>query len=237
MTRAPSRDDRETRPHGSGPGAITADGCAVEVYRRLQPAGEPELVHATVPAGAAVLDLGCGTGRVAVPLADLGHRVVGVDDSAEMLAQLSPDVDGVRSTIEDLHLAERFGAVLLASYLVNTPDAHPRAALLRSARRHLDGGGVLVGQWHPPAWFTSLRPGGRHAGALGEVGTELEVLDLTPDLLEAIVRYQVGDLRWEQWFRAARLDVADLDAALAAAGLRRIAWLTPDQEWWAAVIV
>jgi SAM-dependent methyltransferase len=227
--------DRGARAHGRGPGAITPDGCAVEVYRRLPPAGEAELVHGAVPAGAAVLDLGCGTGRIAAPLAALGHRVVGVDTSQEMLALVDPAVTAVRSSIEDLDLPERFAGVLMASHLVNTPDAEDRAALLAAAARHLAAGGVLVAQWHPPQWFDRLRPGGRHAGALGAVATELEVLELSRSGMEAVVRYRVGDLRWEQWFRAARLGIEALDADLAGAGLRRTAWLTPGREWFAAV--
>jgi SAM-dependent methyltransferase len=181
-----------------------------------------------------VLDLGCGVGRIAAPLAALGHRVVGVDESAAMLALLGPGVEAVRSRIEDLHLPTRFGGVLMAGHLVNVPD-DARGALLRTAARHLTSGGVLVAEWHPPAWFTRLRAGGRYGGTIGEVTTELEVLALTPDALEAVVRYAAGDLRWEQWFRAARLDVEALDDDLARAGLRRTAWLTPDEAWFAAV--
>jgi SAM-dependent methyltransferase len=221
---------------GAGPGAITPDGCAVEVYRRLPPAGEAELVHAAVPAGTAVLDLGCGVGRIAGPLTALGHPVVGVDESAAMLALLPAGVEPVGSRIDDLYLPTRFGAVLLASHLVNTPDAAARAALLDAAARHLAAHGVLVAQWNPPAWFARLRTGGRYSGALGDVGTELEVLALTPDVVQAVVRYSVDGLRWEQWFRAARLDVDALDAELAAAGLRRSGWLTADETWFAAVL-
>jgi hypothetical protein len=86
----------------------------------------------------------------------------------------------------------------------------------------------------PPGWFARLRPGGRKAGALGEVATELEVLALTAGTLDAVVRYSVDDLRWEQWFRAARLDVDTLDAELAGAGLRLAGWLTADETWFAA---
>ena len=87
---------------GAGPGAIAPDGCAVEVYRRLPPAGEAELVHAAAPAGAVVLDLGCGVGRIGAPLAALGHHVVGVDEAPAMLALLPAGVEPVRSRIEAL---------------------------------------------------------------------------------------------------------------------------------------
>ncbi|WP_432924121.1 hypothetical protein ACQPZZ_28605 [Microbispora sp. CA-135349] len=31
--------------HGTGPGPITPDGCAVDYYATLTPGGEPEIVH------------------------------------------------------------------------------------------------------------------------------------------------------------------------------------------------
>jgi len=124
-----------------------------------------------------------------------------------MLALLPAGVEPVRCRIEDLDLPDRFGGVLMASHLLNTPDTGARAALLRTAARHLRADGVLVAQWNPPAWFARLHVGGRYPGTIGEVATELEVLALTPGTLEAVVRYAVDDLRWEQWFRAARLSV------------------------------
>ncbi|HEV3173004.1 MAG TPA: class I SAM-dependent methyltransferase [Actinocrinis sp.] len=45
-------------------------------------------------AAAHVLDLGCGTGRIATPLAALGRQVVGVDQSPAMLASLQGTRDG-----------------------------------------------------------------------------------------------------------------------------------------------
>src|SRR5580698_7250089 len=118
----PEADDHA----GSGPGAITNDGCAVEFYALLPTLGEPEIVHGAVPAGASILELGCGTGRISTPLAQLGHRVVGVDESAEMLA-LCTGIETVQSSIEALELAERFDVVLLPSHLINSPDAQERA--------------------------------------------------------------------------------------------------------------
>ena len=40
------------------------------------------------PAGVRILDVGCGLGREAFALADLGYDVVGIDISAEVIAQV-----------------------------------------------------------------------------------------------------------------------------------------------------
>jgi SAM-dependent methyltransferase len=120
----------------SRPGAITVDGCAVEVYTRLPAQGEPDIVHAALPAGAAVLDLGSGAGRIAHGLIALGHPVVAVDESAEMLAHVQ-GARTVRATIAELDLGETFPGVLLASHLVEVCEPDERAAILDTARRHL----------------------------------------------------------------------------------------------------
>src|SRR5688572_25560640 len=70
---------------GTGPGAITPDGCAVELYSRLPVRDEPDIITAAVPAGAHILELGCGVGRMTHPLLERGFTVTAVDESAEML--------------------------------------------------------------------------------------------------------------------------------------------------------
>ena len=57
-------------------------------------------MHAAVPEGASILELGCGTGRILKPLAALGHLVHGVDDSPGMLAHV-PDLPVTRWLTED----------------------------------------------------------------------------------------------------------------------------------------
>ncbi|HEX8094238.1 class I SAM-dependent methyltransferase [Jatrophihabitans sp.] len=49
--------------------------------------GEATFCAAQLPAPALVLDAGCGTGRVAIRLAELGYRTVGVDVDSSMLAE------------------------------------------------------------------------------------------------------------------------------------------------------
>lgn len=47
---------------GTGPGAITPDGCAVELCSRLAVGDAPDILEAAVPAGAHILELGSGVG-------------------------------------------------------------------------------------------------------------------------------------------------------------------------------
>jgi SAM-dependent methyltransferase len=105
----------------SGPGVITPDGCAVDFYAMIGDAGEAGIVHEAVGPGAAVLEPGSGAGRSTHPLIALGHPVVAVDDSAEMLAH-GRGAQTVPARIQDLSLGRRFDVVLLASQLINTDD-------------------------------------------------------------------------------------------------------------------
>jgi 2-polyprenyl-3-methyl-5-hydroxy-6-metoxy-1,4-benzoquinol methylase len=82
--------------------------------------GEAAYVAGLLAPGARVLDAGCGTGRVAARLADLGFDVVGVDvDEAmiEVARELRPDLRWVVSDLATLDLPEpagRFDAAVLA---------------------------------------------------------------------------------------------------------------------------
>jgi len=68
----------------SGPGAITPDGCSIEVYSLLEQRDELAMVQAVAPPGAAVLELGAGAGRVTRSLVAAGYALTAVDESREM---------------------------------------------------------------------------------------------------------------------------------------------------------
>ena len=74
-----------TSPLG-GVSGTAPDGSPVALYARLPPLGEPELIHDAIPAGAEILELGAGAGQRHARARRLGHPVVAVDNSAEMLA-------------------------------------------------------------------------------------------------------------------------------------------------------
>ena len=215
-------------------GAVTADGCPVEVYRRLPTFGEPELVSRLAGTGARILDLGAGCGRIADPLVGLGHAVVAVDNSAHMLALVRRARPHL-GEIAGLDLGERFAAVLLASHLVNVPSAAARRAFLETAARHLAPTGRLIIQWHPPSWFDRLTAGRSYPGTIGPFTSTLDVRAMDGDLFTAAVSYSDGEREWAQEFTARRLTLDDVAAALAEVGLAleppdddRPDWLTAD---------
>ncbi|MEV7552362.1 class I SAM-dependent methyltransferase [Amycolatopsis sp. NPDC089917] len=211
-------------------GAFTADGCPVEVYRLLPPDGEAGIVHAAVPEGASILELGSGVGRVTHALLALGHPVVAVDDSPEMLAHVR--AEKVCSKIEELRLGRVFDAVLLGSHLINTTLDADRAAFLATARAHVAPGGRVLVEWHPPEWFESVQDG--QGGRIGEVDVRLGQVVRHGELLSAVVRYSADDRRWTQAFTCRRLGSAALDTALTRAGLVFERWCADDRTWFSA---
>src|SRR5688500_9537091 len=66
-------------PYGFPAALWTAERRAAGPTRSIQAAREG------LPVGGSVLDIGCGGGAATIPLADVAGRLVGVDESAEML--------------------------------------------------------------------------------------------------------------------------------------------------------
>jgi SAM-dependent methyltransferase len=213
---------------------ITPDGCAVDFYAKMTAMGEPAIVHGAARPGASILELGCGAGRITHPLVALGHPVVAVDESPEMLVHVR-DAETVCARIEDLALGRRFDLVLLASHLINTDDVAARTAILAACRRHVaDDGGVII-QQHAPGWFAAAADAENVRD--GMTFRMRDVSRPAPGLVSATVEYVDGDRVWTQTFTARRLDDTELAAVLAGAGLRLDRYLTDDHAWLRAVPV
>lgn len=98
---------------------------------------------------ARVLDIGCGQGRDALPLARMGHRVVGVDLSpkgvADMIAAAAAeglDVTGHAADITGYIPEGRFDALLFdrTLHMLAPPERH---AVLARLLEYLEPGGLV----------------------------------------------------------------------------------------------
>jgi SAM-dependent methyltransferase len=214
--------------HGAGPGPLTFDGCAVEVYAALPAEDEPRIIHEATPPGGAILELGAGTGRVTHPLLELGHPVTAVDASPEMLRRIRGGRT-VCGRVEELDLGERFATVVLGSHLVNSADPADGAAMLATCRRHLAPGGRALIERLPPEFFDDPEAG---ASQKGPVELKLREVSLPePGIVHATMHYRIGERHWTQTFSVRRFTADELPAA----GLVLDRALTPDGRWLAAV--
>jgi SAM-dependent methyltransferase len=103
--------------------------------------------------GRDVLDVGCGTGRVAALAAERGARVTAIDVSAEMvaLARRAPALAGARVEVmdaQDLALPDAsFDAVVASFSIMFCPD--PGAAMSEARRVLRPGGRFAATAWCP----------------------------------------------------------------------------------------
>lgn len=106
----------------------------------------------TREAAGPVVELGCGSGRVALRLARQDHDVTGVDNDPELVAELrrraaaaEVAVEAVVADVRELDIGRRFALVLAPMQLVHLlGGAAGRRAMLTTAARHLADAGALA---------------------------------------------------------------------------------------------
>jgi ubiquinone/menaquinone biosynthesis C-methylase UbiE len=110
--------------------------------------------HLALQAGGPVLELGCGTGRVSLPLGRAGVRLVGIDRSERMLARarlrtrrqrLSHTIKLIRGDIRFAPFASPTFAMVMAPYGILQSLLRERdlMATLQEVRRVLEPGGTF----------------------------------------------------------------------------------------------
>lgn len=150
--------------------------------------GEADLVEALLggPRGQAVLDAGCGTGRVARELDRRGFAVAGIDSDPEMLDTARAKAPELVWALGDLAASEwpravpdRFDLVLLAGNVMIFLEAGTEGHVLANLASRLKPGGLLVAGFR-------LEPDGLPLGRYDDLAAQA---GLTP----------VG--RWATWDR------------------------------------
>jgi len=119
-------------------------------------------LNEAVNAGSPVVELGCGTGRVLIPIARAGIEIVGVDASANMLTicrdRLAHEPEAVQSRVRLVHAdmrsfdaGQRFTLATIPfrpfQHLLTVED---QLACLATIRRQLvDGGRLILDLFNP----------------------------------------------------------------------------------------
>lgn len=150
-------------------------GLAFDIARYLDLAAETK---------GDILELCCGTGRVAIPLANAGHNVTGVDVSQGVLEQFKNKLSDLTSEaknkiniiqqdITQLSLDKKNYrlAIIAFNSLLCIPNFKQQIQALKCVAKHLDENGKLVldivnplalqfnGDPHPKLFFTRKNPG------------------------------------------------------------------------------
>lgn len=125
------------------------------LYDLMFPGCEPAVDFYRVEAdwrGRSVLELGCGTGHKLIPIASDGHPCVGLELSADMLAEAQRKADErgvavewVQGDMRDFDLGRTFDLVFIAANsLLHLHETVDLVNCFRSVRRHLAPGARFV---------------------------------------------------------------------------------------------
>lgn len=181
--------------------------------------------------GGAVLELGAGTGRLALPLSNLGADVIALDASDEMLRRLRDRdrLGRVTTVVADMavfgDLADvrdrRFGAVVCAcSSILNLPDEGSIGRCLAAATTVLAPDGVVVIEAIVPADdvpVSTLSPARVRSDAAVFVETRFD--PRTRRVSGSHIEVTDGEITTRPW-SVVFVDVDRFDVLAAAAGLR-----------------
>lgn len=125
-------------------------------------AGGAELqfyLHQIAAAGGPVLELGCGTGRLTIPIAEDGVDITGLDLSGAMLAlaeekarRANVSIPWIQADFRDFQLMRRFAlAFIPINSFAHLSAREDQEAFLACARRHLTPEGRLVIAYFNPS--------------------------------------------------------------------------------------
>lgn len=173
--------------------ALHGPGPDTDHYRRLAGPGPLD-----------VLDLGCGTGRLGLVLARDGHRVVGVDPSAAMVAEArrrdpARFASWVVGDARTLRLGRHFDLLTMTghAFQVLLDDSDTRL-FLTGAHAHLRPGGTLAFETRSPAarawsdWTPARSRRVVQVDGLGRVEVHHEVVDVVDERVTYRTVYRFG---------------------------------------------
>jgi SAM-dependent methyltransferase len=128
------------------------DGQHYDALNSFLVADIPFYVEEARRSGGPVLELACGTGRLAIPIAQSGVEIVGLDLAPSMLAHARTKAEAAGVKIEfvegdcrSFELGRKFALIFMAfNSMQHLYDYASQAALFASVRQHLAEGGYFI---------------------------------------------------------------------------------------------
>lgn len=110
------------------------------------------------------LELGCGTGRLIMPLTEAGHHVVGLDINFQALTFLKNTMNSslldrilvYQSGLDEFHLGIKFSLIFLACNTLSTLPKNTRRKAYERIFEHLRYGGIFAASFPNPAYLKGL---------------------------------------------------------------------------------
>ncbi len=111
-----------------------------------------------------VLELGCGTGRIIIPIAEAGIKVTGIDNSLHMLKiakdKIAQRPQAVQKNIELVHaqmqnftLRRRFSLIICVfNTFMHIISKEEQLQVLKNVRQHLEKNGVFINETFIPSF-------------------------------------------------------------------------------------
>lgn len=105
-----------------------------------------------LPSGSSILDLACGYGRIAIPLAQHGYRVTGLDLSKQLLDRGKSDTSAagvqirfIHSDMREIPFEDEFDAVInIFTSFGYLETEHEDLKVLREVHKALKSGGLFL---------------------------------------------------------------------------------------------
>jgi SAM-dependent methyltransferase len=170
-----------------------------------------------------VIELACGTGRLAVTLSRQGRSVVGLDAAPAMIArarQHPEPVEWVVADMADFSLGRTFGNIVIPfSGLAFLSSIEVRLRCLACCRKHLSPNGLLIldlmnsetptGNSTPPERFIK-------DPLTEQVFTKKTQVKSSPEKIETFYTYTSGEIKLGHVLNLCRISLAQITETLEA---------------------